>query len=145
MMTQDRDQLRRYYLNCWEKLQAGETLNGLEQQVAEVISEHPEYHAQLRSGEQALAREYRAEDGEANPFLHMSLHLGLREQIVTDRPAGIRSLYQQLIGRFGVHEAEHQMMQCLTESLWLAQQQQAAPDEVAYLECLRGLVGEASG
>ena len=139
MFSQERDQLRRYYLNCWQKQQAGATMTGLEQQIAEVITEHPEYHAQLQDEEQALSKEYLSEDGESNPFLHMSLHLGLREQIITDRPAGIRKIYQQLIGRHGVHNAEHQMMQALAESLWLAQQNQTAPDETVYMERLQQL------
>lgn len=138
MISNDRDQLRRYYLNCWQKVQAGEKLEGLEEQVAEVIREHPEYHTQLQNPDQALAQDYHAENGETNPFLHMSLHLGLREQVVTDRPSGVQMLYQQLIAQHGVHEAEHRMMQCLAESIWLAQQNQTQPDEAAYFDCLKG-------
>lgn len=140
MITQDRDQLRRYYLNCWQKKQSGAELDALEQQVSEVIAEHPEYHALLTNEDKALGREYAPEDGETNPFLHMSLHLGLQEQVVTDRPPGIREIYQQMIARHGVHEAEHQMMQYLIESLWLAQRNQSAPDEKVYMEGLRGLL-----
>lgn len=138
MISNDRNQLRRYYLNCWQKLQAGDELEGLEAQVAEVIREHPEYHAQLQDGDKALAQDYHAEDGETNPFLHLSLHLGLREQVVTDRPSGVQMLYQQLIAQHGVHEAEHRMMQCLAESIWLAQQHNTLPDEAAYFDCLKG-------
>nr|CAA6826849.1 MAG: Unknown protein [uncultured Thiotrichaceae bacterium] len=137
MISNDREQLRRYYLRCWQKLQADEKLDGLEEQVAEVIKEHPEYHAQLQDEDTALSQDYHAEDGGANPFLHMSLHLGLREQIVTDRPAGVQMLYQQLIAQIGVHEAEHRMMQCLSESIWLAQQNKTAPDEALYFDCLK--------
>ena len=141
MFSQDRDQLRRYYLNCWQKQQSGaEELNALEQQVAEVIAEHPEYHVLLQNEDKALGREYAPEDGETNPFLHMSLHLGLQEQVVTDRPAGIRAIYQQMIARHGVHEAEHQMMQYLIESLWMAQHNESAPDEKVYMEGLQGLL-----
>lgn len=139
MISNDRDQLRRYYLRCLQKLQAGEKLQGVEEQVAEVLKEHPEYHAQLQDEDKALAQDFHAQDGETNPFLHMSLHLGLREQIVTDRPSGIQIIYQQLIAQVGVHEAEHRMMQCLAESIWQAQQNQATPDEGVYFECLRGL------
>ncbi len=138
MISNDRNQLRRYYLNCWQKLQAGDELEDLEAQVAEVIREHPEYHAQLQDGDKALAQDYHAEDGETNPFLHLSLHLGLREQVVTDRPSGVQMLYQQLIAQHGVHEAEHRMMQCLAESIWLAQQHNTLPDEASYFDCLKG-------
>ena len=137
MISNDRDQLRRYYLRCWQKLHADEKLDGLEEQVAEVIKEHPEYHAQLQDEDKALSHDYHAEDGDTNPFLHMSLHLGLREQIVTDRPSGIQMLYQQLIAQVGVHEGEHRMMQCLAESIWSAQQNKTEPDEAAYVDCLK--------
>ena len=139
MISQDRDQLRRYYLRCWQKQQNGETLAGLEQQVAEVIAEHPEYHAELNHAEGVVQKDYN--DGEeGNPFLHMSLHLGLREQVVTDRPEGIRNIYQQMIGRHGVHQAEHLMMQALAESLWLAQQNGTPPDEEVYRDRLKQLI-----
>ncbi len=139
MFGNDRDSMRRYYLHCWQKQQAGQALDGLEQQIAAVVGEHPEYHALLEHPERALQREYLPENGETNPFLHMGLHLGLREQVATDRPAGIRQLYQQLISQYDLHTAEHRMMDCLAESLWLAQRNQRAPDEAAYLECLQKL------
>ena len=140
MFSQDRDKLRRYYLTCWQKQQNKEPMSALEQQIAEVIIEHPEYHAILQDEDKALGREYAPADGETNPFLHMSLHLGIQEQVVTDRPAGIRQIYQQLIARHGVHNAEHQMMQYLIESMWQAQQNEAAPDEKVYLEGLQSLL-----
>ncbi|MGB1010203.1 MAG: DUF1841 family protein, partial [Thiolinea sp.] len=102
--------------------------------------EHPEYHPLLQDEDKALGREYAPEGGETNPFLHMSLHIGLQEQVVTDRPAGIREVYQQLIARYGVHDAEHRMMQYLIESLWLAQRNQSEPDEKVYMDGLRSLL-----
>ncbi len=137
MFGQDRDSLRRYYLQCWQKKQAGQTLDALEQQIAQVIHEHPEYHRQLEHAEQVLQRDYLPENGDTNPFLHMGLHLGLREQLATHRPAGIFTLYQTLAAQYGGHEAEHRMMECLAESLWQAQRTQSAPDEAAYLLCLQ--------
>lgn len=137
MFANDRHALRHYYLQCWQKFQQGQTLDTLEQQVAQIISEHPEYHALLAQQEHALQRDYLPEAGETNPFLHMGLHLGIREQQSTGRPAGIVELYRQLVIQYGIHEAEHRMMDCLAESLWLAQRHGTAPDEAAYLECLR--------
>ncbi|MBU0654223.1 MAG: DUF1841 family protein [Gammaproteobacteria bacterium] len=139
MFGNDRDSMRRYYLQCWQKRKQQQPLDALEQQVARVIEEHPEYHALLEQTGKALQREYLPESGETNPFLHMGLHLGIREQVATDRPAGIAAIYQRLATRHGVLEAEHRMMECLIESIWLAQRNQAAPDEAAYLECLKTL------
>lgn len=136
MISAQRENLRRYYLTCWQKHQAGQLLEGLEKQVAAVILEHPEYHPILSNTEQALQKDYVAEEGNTNPFLHMGLHLGLREQVATDRPVGIRDIYENLAERYGQHDSEHMMMECLVANLWQAQQQQQPPDENAYLDCL---------
>ena len=137
MFSNDRDSMRRYYLQCWQKRQQKQPMDALEQQVASVIAEHPEYHALLERTDSALQRDYLPENGETNPFLHMGLHLGIREQVATNRPTGIRELYQQLVIQYGNNDAEHRMMDCLAESIWLAQRNQTAPDEAAYLECLK--------
>ena len=137
MFGNDRDSMRRFYLQCWQKSQQKQPLNALEQQIVHVIGEHPEYHALLQLNETAIQRDYLPDNGETNPFLHMGLHLGIREQVATNRPAGIVELYQQLMIKYGTHEAEHRMMDCLAESIWLAQRNNTMPDEQAYLECLR--------
>ncbi|MEB4589386.1 DUF1841 family protein [Candidatus Thiothrix sp. Deng01] len=137
MFGNDRDSLRRYYLQCWNKFQQHQPLDALEQQIASVVAAHPEYHALLAQAETALQRDYLPENGETNPFLHMGLHLGIREQVATNRPAGISELYRQLVIKYGDHDAEHRMMDCLAESIWLAQRNQTMPDETAYLECLQ--------
>jgi len=139
MFGNNRDSMRRYYLQCWQKFQQKHPMDALEQQVANVIAEHPEYHAGLAQAGLALQRDYLPENGDTNPFLHMGLHLGIREQVSTRRPAGIAELYQRLVIKYGAHTAEHRMMDCLAESIWLAQRNQTAPDETAYLECLKNL------
>lgn len=139
MFGNDRDGMRRYYLQCWQKFQNKLPMDALEQQIAAVIAEHPEYHALLQQEEKALQREYLPEQGETNPFLHMGLHLGIHEQVSTNRPAGISELYRQLVIKHGKHDAEHRMMDCLAESIWLAQRNQTTPDETAYLDCLKQL------
>ena len=135
----DRDQLRRFYCEAWARRQRGEVLDPLAQQVALVIEEHPEYQALVASADQALLAEFTPEGGEVNPFLHMGMHLAIREQVATDRPAGIHQIYQQLLQHLGAHETEHAMMDCLGEAIWSAQRAQTAPDEQAYLECVRRL------
>ena len=139
MFGQNRQQLRQMYHDVWKKQQANEALSALESMVAQVISEHPEYH-KIFNNEASLQQEYFVEDGQTNPFLHMGLHISLHEQISTDRPAGIRTLYQQLQAKFAnAHGTEHHMMECLTESLWLAQRNNQAPSESAYLDALQQL------
>ena len=139
MFGNDRDAMRRYYRQSWQKFQLKQPLDALEQQIAQVVAEHPEYHHLLADDERTLQHTYRPEEGRTNPFLHMGLHLGIREQAATNRPLGILALYQQLTSKFGTLEAEHRMMECLAQSLWQAQRNNTAPDEVAYIECLKNL------
>src|SRR5215469_16130448 len=137
---ESREQLRRRYLTAWRKFSAREPLEPLEAQIAAVIAEHPEYLPWLEGGEDAVAADFTPEGGRSNPFLHMGLHLAIREQVATDRPKGIARIHQELTHRAGsAHEAEHAMIEPLAEALWEAQRSGRAPDEGAYLEQLRHL------
>ena len=137
---QNRDQMRRMYLEAWRKFSARAPLEPLEAQLAAVIAEHPEYIAWLEAGDQALNAEFTPEGGRENPFLHMGLHLAIREQVATNRPAGIAEIHQKLSTRLGgAHAAEHAMLEPLAETLWDAQRQGRVPDEQAYLERLKKL------
>ena len=141
---QDRSGLRRHYLEAWRKRSAGAPLEPLEFQLVTVIEQHPEYHALLEDDALALARDYQPESGQANPFLHLGLHLAIREQVATDRPPGIAAVHRELARRLGdAHEAEHQMLDKLGEALWYAQRTGRPPDEAAYLESLRRLCSAA--
>jgi len=137
---QNREQLRQMYLEAWRKYTARQPLEPLEAQLAAVIAEHPEYVPLLESGTQALDAEYTPEGGRENPFLHMGLHLAIREQIATDRPPGIAQIHQSLSKRLGDrHAAEHTMLEALAETLWESQRSGRPPDEQRYLERLRAL------
>lgn len=142
LFSRHRDQLRQGFCEVWRKHRAGETLEALEIQIRAVILMHPEYHALLDKPEQALGREYLPEAGATNPFLHMGLHIAIHEQVATDRPAGIRALRAAWHAQWpDTHALEHQMMECLAESLWRSQRDGVAPDEAAYLDCLRRQCG----
>ena len=138
MFGQDRAELRQMYADAWRKHGESLPLSPLEAQIANVIEQHPEYVDAVIGDD--LERDYTVEGGTTNPFLHMGLHLGLREQIATDRPTGIRQIFESMAARIGdAHEAEHRMIECLAETLWEAQSQNRAPDERRYLERLRQL------
>ncbi len=137
---QDRGELRRMYADAWKKRCAGLPLSPLETQIADVIEMHPEYHADV--SRQDIDRDYAPEEGRTNPFLHMGLHLGIREQVSTNRPAGIANVHRVAAARHGdVHAAEHEMIECLAETLWEAQASNQPPDEALYLERLQRLLG----
>ena len=136
---QDRTELRQMYGDAWRKHRAGELLSPLEAQIVAVIEDHPEYRAAVL--DEDLERGYTPEQGSTNPFLHMGLHLALRDQVATDRPPGIRGLFGKIAARAGDRlDAEHRAIDCLAETLWEAQRANALPDEQAYLERLRRLL-----
>ena len=140
MFGDDRGQMRKVYIDAWRKHRQGSPAEPMEMMVVETIAHHPEYHDLLADEEQALNKDFDPEAGESNPFLHMGMHLAIREQVQTDRPAGIKAVYeQQLRKRQDPHPVEHAMMECLARMLWEAQGRGGVPDEQEYLECLRKL------
>ncbi len=140
MFTQDRDQLRQFYFDAWQKKLDNKPLEAMEGLVAGVIEQHPEYHKLFENQESAIDRDYLPEMGESNPFLHMGMHIGLHEQISCNRPQGISEIYRSLTNKTGdPHEAEHRMMESLAEMLWQAQRDNCMPDETAYIKALRQL------
>jgi hypothetical protein len=138
-MFQSRDEVRQVYLGVWHKIQQNLVLEPMEALIADVIEIHPEYHALLAAGDDIKQQEFTPEQGQTNPFLHMGMHITLREQAGTDRPPGIRAIHQKLVSKQGAHEAEHAMIECLGETLWNAQRSNQPPDEAAYLDCLKKL------
>jgi len=135
---QDRNELRKMYADAWQKHCAKTPLTPLEAQIADVVALHPEYHTEVSSDD--LEKDYSPDGGQTNPFLHMGLHLGIREQVATNRPAGIAAVYTALAKATGdAHAAEHKMIDCLAETLWEAQSQNTAPDEQKYLQRLQQL------
>jgi hypothetical protein len=132
---QSRDQLRQVYVDAWRKHREGVPMEPVEAQVADIVALHPEYHPILESTQAPLQTDYSPAGGQSNPFLHMGLHLAVRDQIATDRPAGIRAAYVAAAKRAGSeHDAEHQFIECLAETMWEAQRSGLPPDEKVYLE-----------
>ena len=129
-----REELRRSYASAWRKRLERSPLTPLEVLITDVVALHPEYHALVGDPRAALEFEPDAARGEENPFLHLGLHLAVREQVAVDRPPGVRAIHLQLAAQCGdPHAAEHTMMQALAETLWEAQGSGRAPDEQAYM------------
>ncbi|PWY55761.1 DUF1841 domain-containing protein [Legionella qingyii] len=131
---------RQMFFSSWEKYQQKQLLSPLENQIVQVILAHPEYHKILENQNKFQQQSYFPESGQPNPFLHMGLHLAIREQITTDRPAGINAIYKNLIKKYNDSLAvEHLMMEQLAECLWLSQKNNIPPDEHQYLQTLTNL------
>ena len=138
MWSKDRSTLRRVFFDGWRHFRAGQPLQGAEGLAVEALLAHPEYQPLMVRNEDVLDA-----DMTPNPFLHMSLHIALHEQLTTDRPAGIRRVYERLRARRGhEHDAQHAMMACLEETLWQAQSSGQMPDERTYLHRLQELLGD---
>ena len=131
---------RKLFFLSWQKYRNNQALLPLEQQLVAVISDHPEYHSLLESQNGESETAYFPELGQTNPFLHMGLHLAIRDQIGMNRPAGITQIYQQLSSRLDPLTVEHLLMDHLAESLWKAQRENRVPDENEYLTSCRGLL-----
>ena len=140
LFSQDRKQVRQVFFNAWKKRQDGKPLEPMEVIISDIVGQHPEYHKLLEDPEANLDKDFAPESGDTNPFLHMSLHIAIAEQRATNQPAIINEVFQALAVKHGDgHEAEHEMMECLVEMLWQMQRKKsAAPDEKAYIKCLKG-------
>ncbi len=138
LFNPSRDQVRQFFFDAWRKYRGNEPLTPLEGMAVQVMLAHGEYHAVLDAPERFMEQEYFPEMGESNPFLHMSLHLSILEQLSIDQPPGIAAAYQALLKKHGEeHPAQHDLMECLAETVWRAQRDRASPDSAAYLERIR--------
>ncbi|MDD5403268.1 MAG: DUF1841 family protein [Sulfuricella sp.] len=137
MFNPSRDQARQFFFDTWLKYGQHQPLSQLEAMALEILLRHPEYHALLNAPERYLERDYQPEQGESNPFLHLSLHLAVAEQLSIDQPAGIKGRYQKLLEQGSdPHHAQHQLMECLGEMIWQSQRNRSAPDAMVYFTCL---------
>ena len=137
MFNPSREQVRALFFETWRKYSAGEPLAGVEALALEAMLLHPEYHRVLEASERYRDREYFPELGETNPFLHLSLHVALEEQLSIDQPAGVRERFARIaLKSADRHTAFHAAIDCLAEMVWRAQKDGAPPDAAGYLACL---------
>jgi hypothetical protein len=135
MFAPSQEQVRRFFCEAWAKHQADQLLTPLEAQAVDWMIEHPEYHGDLSDVDAAIAAKYTVEDGRTNPFLHLSMHLSVTEQVSIDQPRGIKAAVERLARRRNsLHEAHHEVMEALGEMVWAAQRSGKPFDGAAYIE-----------
>jgi hypothetical protein len=138
MFAPSQHDVRRFFCDTHRKRREGLPLTPMETVAADWIDEHPEYHADFADVEAALAAVYDVDAGRTNPFLHLSMHLSISEQISIDQPRGIKQAYELLAARRGsAHEAHHEVMECLGEMMWASQRSGQPPDGHKYIDCVR--------
>lgn len=137
MFDPSRDQARQFFISAWAKHRNREVLTQLEIIAADLVAHHPEYHTLLEDPD-AVLKDFSPEDGQINPFLHLSLHLAIEEQLSINQPPGIREAFEACQGRHGDrHAALHDVLDCLGETIWKAQRDKAPLDGRAYVEAVR--------
>ena len=142
MFNPSREQVRRFFCDAWRKHVERLPLVGAEVTAADIAARHPEYQAMLADPNAAVEMEWMPEGGAMNPFLHLSLHLAIHEQVSIDQPPGIRAAFTILQSRRGErHDALHAVLECLGEMIWRAQKSGLPPDGEAYIDCVRRKAG----
>jgi hypothetical protein len=138
MFNPSQADVRRFFCSVYAKAKAGQALEAIETIASQWLDEHPEYHADMLDAEAAVARNYDAEAGKTNPFLHLSMHLSISEQCSIDQPRGIRQSVELLTRRRdSLHDAHHETMDCLGQMLWESQRAGRPPDGAAYIDCVQ--------
>jgi Domain of unknown function (DUF1841) len=138
MFAPSQHDVRQFFCETHRKQRASLPLSPMEATAADWISQHPEYFDELADIDTALSTVYAVEAGRSNPFLHLSMHLSITEQIGIDQPRGIRQAFELLRLRLdSAHEAQHQVMECLGEMIWSSQRSGLPPDGERYLDCVR--------
>ena len=146
LFNPSRDEVRQFFFDSWAKFNQQQVLTDLEKMAVGIMHMHPEYHTILDHPEHYLQQAYYPEMGETNPFLHMSLHLSIQEQISINQPIGITQAYGKLCAKYQEeHEAQHALLECLAETIWLAQRNQTGMDAAHYLQLIAQRAGIAPG
>lgn len=144
LFNPSRDQVRQFFFDAWGKFKSQQPLSQLEGLAIEIIQMHPEYQPVLDAPERYLEQSYFPEMGETNPFLHMSLHLSILEQVAIDQPPGIAGFYEALQQKHGNKlDAQHDLMDCLAETIWQSQRNNTPMDAEAYINCIARKAGSA--
>ena len=140
MFSPSQADVRRFFCSVYTKAQTEQALEAIETIASLWIDEHPEYHAELADLDGALASMSTVDDGKSNGFLHLSMHLSITEQCSIDQPRGIRQAVELLTHRRdSLHDAHHEVMECLGNMIWESQRAGQAPDGNSYLACVQRL------
>ncbi len=139
IFSENRDDLRQFYVDVWRKTKNSENLEPLEAIVSKIIEMHSEYHSLLDNSETAKSKEFSPDLGEGNPFAHMGLHIGIHEQLTTHRPPELKGLYQKALLKLqDPHAVEHLIMNCLADMVWVSQKNGTPFNEKKYVKCVKG-------
>ena len=135
MFNPSRDQVRQFFIEAWQKYRHKQLLSPLENMAVNLVQQHPEYH-ELLDDPEAIEQDFTVEKGQTNPFLHLSMHLAIQEQLSIDQPPGIKAAHDRLVATLDPHEASHRIMEALGEVIWEAQRLNQPLDNERYIELI---------
>jgi len=140
----NREQLRAHrqiFWDAWQRAKDNLPLDAMQVRIARVIEMHPEYHHFFNDMEDFLERDFQVDDG-MNPYLHLSLHLALEEQIATRQPPEVGNAIEYMMTTKGIdrHAALHSVLEILAESVYFSQREGKDPDVLQYLTRVRELM-----
>jgi hypothetical protein len=136
MFNPSREQVRQFFTEAWRKHKSSGVLTPLETMAVDLMELHPEYHTALEDPDAHLV-DFSVEEGKTNPFLHLSMHLAINEQLSIDQPPGIKAAFQSLVATRGAHDAAHVIMEALGEVVWEAQRLGTPLDTEKYIDLIR--------
>ena len=135
MFNPSRDQVRLFFIDAWKKYREKQILSPLEDMAVNLVQQHPEYHSLLENSE-SIDQDFTVDKGQTNPFLHLSMHLAIQEQLSIDQPPGIKAAHDRLVATLEPHEAAHRIMEALGEVIWEAQRLNKPLDNERYIELI---------
>jgi hypothetical protein len=145
MFTPNQADVRRFFCRAYAKYTQQAPMEAIETLAAQWMHAHPEYVHVFADEDAAVAavatQEAKPTDEiTENPFLHVSMHLTISEQCAIDQPRGIRQAVELLTAKLGdLHDAHHQVMNCLGRMVWESQRSGRPPDGEAYMDHVRRL------
>lgn len=138
MFNPSQADVRRFFCAVYAKARGGQPMEAIETLASLWIDEHPEYHGELADEATALSTMTQVRDGKTNAFLHLSMHLSISEQCSIDQPRGIRQAVELLTHRRdSLHDAHHDVMECLGQMVWESQRHGRPPDGQSYIACVQ--------
>ena len=134
-----REVFRKTVYRIWNMMQAGllDEMDEAENRIARILLDHPEYEEILEDTEILDGREFDA--GEAgNPFLHISFHKMVEDQLESGRPAEVLSFLESMRAKgFDRHEIIHVIMKILIRFISDAMTHQKTLDVNRYRRLLK--------
>jgi hypothetical protein len=133
-----RESNRQRLHEVWVAAKAGRPLAGEEAAYAKAMLDHPEYHNAWEFADQVGAAEY-VVDG-ANPFLHITVHVIIENQLAQGDPPEVAKTLERLLGQgMGRHGAIHAIAAAFMEVAFPAFQGREPFNTKRYIKKVRRL------